>query len=494
MTNDLIIPGARPSFATETETLSDWDFGSSRVPTLEVAADSIRAIIGDQIVQETEDPVHVVILGKSAEGRIFYRDTYDPAAAPKAPECYSIDGVVPAPNAMEPQSTTCRGCPMDAKGSSPTKADSKACRYRQHVALVIPGTDTIFRLRLSATGMFGEATRSGHLPFKPYGQRLVATPATPDMVITEIKRDLSLGNIRAVFSIPSWIESDEQFRAMRALTKSPEVAAAIDLTISGGVSNAAPLNISGTRPQLGYDGGNTPTQRTKMPNYTRQEPHEVDTVATYWTYEVQGAPVNTEVFCVPAQQPLPAYDMYGEVSKEVYDTYLEGVAEEAARKAAEEAARKAAAATPTPRQRTRTRIEKELQGDSLPVGNDYPRDPDGYTDAQDTYWQHNTVAANIFIVEAGKELPHPDQYKEILGLAKAQALFKEVVTAKQAAAAEHKATRRAAAESTKPAASKRRAHNAKPEDAEAPVNRGSSRTAARTSATTLSSKIGTLDD
>lgn len=453
---------------------SEWStLGGLRVPQLEVTAEVIKAVVGDQVVQETEEPIEIVVLKASPIGRVFYRDAYDPTATPKAPECYSEDGIVPAVNATEPQADKCDTCPRNVKGSSAQKAGSKECRYKQNLAVMLPGVDDyVFRLALSATAIFpSEKTRSGHLAFNAYGAQLLAGKVAPDMVYTQVKRDFyQQATIRAMFKATEYLPADD-YAFYQAQKERPEVAQAVSLhiTTNAGGAEAKPAGTQATK----YHDDDLPAELRQSQSstlrmdatYPKQSPEEFDDNDTYWEHEGTGS-----LFMVKANDALPQYDAFTELDKTTYTTRLkEQEAEEVRLKAEAEAKSlaeaKAKAGTTSRRRGTTT-------ASSIPQGNEYIKDPDNYTDAGDTYWQHKKSKANVFFLPAETILPDPKVYDEILGKEKAeQALASALAEAEKQTSGtttRRRQTVETTADTTTEATPNRRAHNRK--SAEAPAD------------------------
>lgn len=84
------------------------------------------------------------------ESRIFYIKGWEPGAS-APPDCWSDNGYAPSRACSSPQSTTCAGCPKAEWGSAVSKVSGKgvpACAKNQKLALVIPGDDVTFLLRV----------------------------------------------------------------------------------------------------------------------------------------------------------------------------------------------------------------------------------------------------------------------------------------------------------------------------------------------------------
>lgn len=93
----------------------------------------------------------VVIDALEVESKIYYKDPYGgKQAAGKPPDCWSDNGVTPSRNAGTPQSPTCAACPQAVWGSKIGVSGKgvPACGKYQKLALMLPGDDVMFLLRV----------------------------------------------------------------------------------------------------------------------------------------------------------------------------------------------------------------------------------------------------------------------------------------------------------------------------------------------------------
>jgi hypothetical protein len=90
--------------------------------------------------------------------RIYYAQKYDPAAATfNPPDCWSDNGVAPSVSCSSPQARSCtpdpehvHGCKWAVWGSATSNLNKAipACQQVQKIALLIPGMQTLFLLRV----------------------------------------------------------------------------------------------------------------------------------------------------------------------------------------------------------------------------------------------------------------------------------------------------------------------------------------------------------
>lgn len=84
--------------------------------------------------------------------KVYYDKPYDPNAQQyEPPACFSDNGVGPSRAASKPQARTCAECPQGEWGSKKSAVSGKgvkACADQYKVAVMIPGDDVIFLLRV----------------------------------------------------------------------------------------------------------------------------------------------------------------------------------------------------------------------------------------------------------------------------------------------------------------------------------------------------------
>jgi hypothetical protein len=171
--------------------------------------------------EEAVQVVDVVIVAYNENrGRAYYPgSTYDPNS-PKAPVCWSNDGITSSPNASERQSEKCSNCPQAIKGSRQTDMGkpAAACRVHRHLA-VIPrskdlSTSPLLRLQIPQTsdfdGLNKEAQAKGLFAFTNYLNFLKSrqVPFTYSLT-TKIRFDNTKQYPKLWFSPGRWLTEDE---------------------------------------------------------------------------------------------------------------------------------------------------------------------------------------------------------------------------------------------------------------------------------------------
>jgi hypothetical protein len=162
-----------------------------------------------------------VIDANASVSKIFFdpRTPYEPGGDNSNPPiCWSDNGIGASAQASQPQNTSCQLCPQNAWGSSTSKATgkpTKACNDVKKLAVLVPGMEMVFLLRIPPASLKHLAkytqTLAGHgvdlpdaitrlefesqgvLKFTPVGYVDEATAALTDKVVAAKATDLLIG-------------------------------------------------------------------------------------------------------------------------------------------------------------------------------------------------------------------------------------------------------------------------------------------------------------
>ena len=134
--------------------------------------------------------------------KVFYSKAFDPNASQyQAPDCWSDNGVGPSRNAQYPQSPTCAACPNNAWGSKTSAVSGKAvkaCSDFQKLAVMIPGDEVIFLLRVPPNSLS---------TLRAYNQKFIGQKVDVSDVITRISFEQGqIGQLK--FDAVSFIDED----------------------------------------------------------------------------------------------------------------------------------------------------------------------------------------------------------------------------------------------------------------------------------------------
>lgn len=192
------------------------------------------------IVSGTEEAVleqtslEVVIVG-AAKGaaRIYYGTDYDPDEKTH-PLCYSVDGIAPANDIANPQSTKCAVCPQNQKGSKITKdgTKTKACGYfkRLAVTLINDPQHRVFQLDGKALTIFGVGQAARNLfTLNEYAKKLDTRGYDAAHLVTKLSFDTDSSVPKLYFSPVRLLKEDEA-AWVQELVNSDEVKNAVEIT------------------------------------------------------------------------------------------------------------------------------------------------------------------------------------------------------------------------------------------------------------------------
>lgn len=184
----------------------------------------------------------VVIVGV-AEGvsKQFYAKAYA-EGDDAAPDCFSVNGIVPDATSTKKQCDTCAACPQNAFGSRITQAGkkAKACQDNKRLAIVPyadienkdDGGPMMLRLPVMSIGNLSR-----------YSQEIARFGAQPYMVVTRLGfADTAYPQI--TFEAVGWVTDDAEAKEVIAQTENPvvdrilysEVKAEAPSPLAGGMS------------------------------------------------------------------------------------------------------------------------------------------------------------------------------------------------------------------------------------------------------------------
>lgn len=201
--------------ALQPEGTEDWGSGQvAGFPVLSLKGKVFHIVRGDEkeLITRPDDPdeaassVHLVIL-KTHKGvaRTYYAEAYEEGYN-ESPDCYSNDGIAPAPDAKDPQAKKCAVCPHSQWGSRITDSGSKgkACSEVKRLAVAEPGNeDDPMLLRVPPTSL---KNWDGYL--RTLGKRGV----TPPMVVTKVGFDASVAHQLLTFKPVGFVDAESAER------------------------------------------------------------------------------------------------------------------------------------------------------------------------------------------------------------------------------------------------------------------------------------------
>jgi len=184
---------------------------------------------GKEVAAIEERYLDVVIVNAAPKvSRVWYAKSYDGASS--SPDCYSQDGDKPAPDAENPQASTCAACEKNVAGSG--QGNSRACRYQQRLAVVLANDmdGDVLQLTAPATSVFGKEDGENR-PLQAYARWLGAQNIDPSEVITRMRFDTKSESPKLFFKTMRWLTEDEN-ETCQAKGNSPEAKRAVTMTFA----------------------------------------------------------------------------------------------------------------------------------------------------------------------------------------------------------------------------------------------------------------------
>jgi len=222
--------------------------GSSGGKRISIAGGVFRLYHGSKEIAAIEDRFLDVVIVNAAPhiGRVWYAKSYDGEAT--SPDCWSADGMTPSNDSANKQSEACATCPKNIAGSG--QGNSRACRYQQRLAVVLPndiGGD-VLALQVPATSIWDKDAKGDDRPLQAYARYLGAQKIEPSDVVTRIKFDTKSQSPKMFFKATAWVEG-EDLPVIESQSKSDDALKAITMSFSKSEAAApAPLAI-GARPE-----------------------------------------------------------------------------------------------------------------------------------------------------------------------------------------------------------------------------------------------------
>lgn len=147
--NSKALANVEAQLEAEAASIAD-SIGKPSTNTIKVR-DKVFTLPDGQVIQA---PLRVVIVDFISKN-MFYEDAYREGEV-SMPVCFSIDKTVstmkPSPNATDPQSPACNGCPMNEFGSD---GAGKACKNTRFLAVSLPDLegDDLYTISVSPTAI-----------------------------------------------------------------------------------------------------------------------------------------------------------------------------------------------------------------------------------------------------------------------------------------------------------------------------------------------------
>ena len=175
-------------------------------PKISIKASRFRIKEGDTETVLDSTNLDVVVVGANPRlSKTWYAKAWDKDAEPAAPDCYSLDGVSPDPEAEDAQNDLCASCPHNAWGSkvTPTGQQVKACSDNKRLAVVAADDPSgpIYLLSVTPAALKG---------LNQYQKELSVRGIPPEIVKTRVSFDTDTSFPKLKFTFGGFLDADMQ--------------------------------------------------------------------------------------------------------------------------------------------------------------------------------------------------------------------------------------------------------------------------------------------
>jgi len=175
-------------------------------PKISIKASRFRIKEGDTETVLESTTLDVVVVGANPRlSKTWYAKQWDANAEPVAPDCFSLDGVSPDPEAEDPQNDLCASCPHNAWGSkvTPTGQQVKACSDKKRLAVVAADDPSgpVYLLEVTPAALKG---------LNQYQKELAVRGIPPEIVKTRVSFDTDASFPKLKFTFGGFLEADVQ--------------------------------------------------------------------------------------------------------------------------------------------------------------------------------------------------------------------------------------------------------------------------------------------
>lgn len=175
-------------------------------PRISIKSSRFRIVEGDTETVLDSTNLDVVIVGANPRlSKTWYAKQWDANAEATGPDCYSLDGISPDPEAESPQNDLCASCPQNAWGSkiTPTGQQVKACADNKRLAVVAADDPSgpIYLLSVTPAALKG---------LNQYQKELAVRGIPPEVVKTRVSFDTDASFPKLKFTFGGFLEADTQ--------------------------------------------------------------------------------------------------------------------------------------------------------------------------------------------------------------------------------------------------------------------------------------------
>lgn len=175
-------------------------------PRISIKGARFRIVEGDTETVLDSTTIDVVIVGANPRlSKTWYAKPWTPDSEPQAPDCFSLDGIGPDPEATDPQNDLCASCPQNAWGSkvTPQGQPIKACADQKRLAVVAADDPSgpIYLLSVTPAALKG---------LNQYQKELSVRGIPPEIVKTRVSFDTDASFPKLKFTFGGFLDADTQ--------------------------------------------------------------------------------------------------------------------------------------------------------------------------------------------------------------------------------------------------------------------------------------------
>lgn len=175
-------------------------------PKISIKASRFRIVEGDTETVLDSTNLDVVVVGANPRlSKTWYAKAWSKDAEPTAPDCFSLDGVGPDPEATAPQNDMCASCPQNAWGSKVTDNGQqiKACSDNKRLAVVAAddASGPVYLLSVTPAALKG---------LNQYQKELSVRGIPPEIVKTRVSFDTDASFPKLKFTFGGFLDADTQ--------------------------------------------------------------------------------------------------------------------------------------------------------------------------------------------------------------------------------------------------------------------------------------------
>lgn len=173
-------------------------------PRISIKGARFRIVEGGSETVLDSNTLEVIIVGANPKlSKTWYEKEWTPDSESTAPDCWSLDGISPHPDAESKQNDLCASCPQNAWGSKVTAQGQqvKACSDQKRLAIVAADDPdgVVYLLNVTPAALKG---------LNAYQKELSVRGIAPEIVRTKVSFDTSASFPKLMFAFGGF--NDEQ--------------------------------------------------------------------------------------------------------------------------------------------------------------------------------------------------------------------------------------------------------------------------------------------